>query len=113
MNDFATVDRSQPVTFVWSGGSTGKWAIVSGSSYLADWISPSVTTFACLAHAEDGTFTVPAYVLAALPPSSASFPVPSTLSLQYATVPLPFTATGIRLGVIQGAILASKQVTYK
>ena len=113
MNDFATVDRSQPVTFVWSGGSTGKWAIVTGSSYLADWISPSVTTFACLAHAEDGTFTVPAYVLAALPPSPASFPVPSTLSLQYATVPLPFTATGIKLGVIQGTILASKQVTYK
>ena len=113
MSNFSTVDRTQPVTVNWTGGPAGGWAIVTGSSYLADPVSPSVTTFACLGRVEDRSLTVPAYVLAALPPSPSSFLLPATLSLQYASAPVSFSATGLKLGLTQASVATMKQVTYK
>jgi uncharacterized protein (TIGR03437 family) len=108
-----TVDRSQPLTITWAGAPAGSWVIIRGTSYLADWISPSYSTFTCLANAEDLAFTVPAYVLAALPATPSSFPIPTSLSVANGITPASFTATGIQVGVFLAASVNFKSVTFK
>jgi len=65
----ATVDRTQNLTATWTGGNAGSYVYVSGTSTSkATSAIPAVTVgFSCLANADDGQFTVPSYILSALP----------------------------------------------
>ncbi len=66
-----TIDRSQPLTVTWSGGrSTGH--IVFGLT-SGNWDKDDETLLACVAEASKGTLTVPAFVLAALPPTERGY----------------------------------------
>ncbi len=66
----ATIDRSQNLTVTWTGGNTGSYVFVTGvSTSKPTTATPSVEAgFTCLAKAGDGKFTVPSYILSALPP---------------------------------------------
>ena len=62
------VDRSMPFTFTWSGSTVPGYLLIGGSSH-----TPGMNTaFLCVEDAERGTFTVPAFVLSALPPTDSS-----------------------------------------
>ncbi len=88
-----SVTRSSGVNVTWTGGATGTYVIISGSASSAT----ASASFTCLAPASAGQFTVPSYVLLALPAGSGS------LSLENATSPVSFTATGLDLGIALAA----------
>ncbi len=61
-----SIDRSQPLTITWSGGTSG--AVVN--MYIQSQVSVGVgAQLACAADATLGTFTIPQVFLSALPPS--------------------------------------------
>jgi hypothetical protein len=61
-----SIDRSQPLTITWSGGTSG--AVVN--MYIQSQVSVGVgAELACAADATLGTFTIPQVFLSALPPS--------------------------------------------
>jgi hypothetical protein len=79
-NEFDTVagniSRGQALTVTWTGGSAGGTVSVSGQSQSGTGIG---AVFFCLADASAGTFTVPAFIMSALPPtiSQEGFPLGS------------------------------------
>ena len=79
----APVDRTQDLTFTWTGGVPKTQVTIVGAS--------STGAFLCAAPVEDGQFVIPAWVLLSLP---ASLPTATgTINVQNA-VQAPFTATG-------------------
>lgn len=68
------IDRSVPLTFNWSGGSATDYVVVSVSSGTVVGTLPAgqanSASVTCLQKASVGTFTIPTWVLAALPASS-------------------------------------------
>jgi len=62
-----TVDRTVPLTVTWTGGPASGYVLIGGS---ARGIGGS--TFLCVEQSARGTFTVPSFVLSALPPAQAS-----------------------------------------
>jgi uncharacterized protein (TIGR03437 family) len=91
----ATVTRSSGLTVTWTGGSPGGnvQMIVSAA---ADNTFTNISQAFCVAQASAGTFTIPPYVLLALPAGNfAGFVIaPSDTSV-------PFAATGLSLGLLQ------------
>jgi len=88
-NDGANaIDRTKPVVFNWTGGRESETVTVMGISLQQE--PQFIATFRCLERAPVGTFTVPAWVLSALPPSAAG-----TLSLSINSEPVRFEASGV------------------
>jgi uncharacterized protein (TIGR03437 family) len=81
----AAVNRSQGVTVMWTGGIPGTYVQISGGSTA---IAVSAT-FLCVAPVGDGQFTVPAYVLEAMPAASGG------INLINQSAPQAFQATGV------------------
>jgi uncharacterized protein (TIGR03437 family) len=104
----STVNRSDGVTFNWSGGAPGTYVTISGqsSAVAGNAASPSAA-FACNIPVSAGQFTVPSNVLLALPPGSGS------LTIQNFTLPVPFAATGLDYAYAQGYMNASAQVSWR
>ena len=81
----SSVTRANGLTITWSGGSANDYVAMFGSSTSVD---GSVTsTFVCTEKNSVGTFTVPAYVLSALP-------VSGTLTQSGVTIPAGFLLVG-------------------
>jgi uncharacterized protein (TIGR03437 family) len=98
----ATVDRTQPLTVTWTGGNAGSYVYVSGTSTAG-----SVTAgFSCLANAGDGAFTVPAYILSALPAGTGAVEIQNDI---YVKIP----ASGLDIGIATGEIGISAISTFK
>jgi uncharacterized protein (TIGR03437 family) len=116
-----TVDRSAGVTVNWTAGDPGGYVQIMGTSFLGMAQAPSaVASFTCTAKTTDGSFTVPSYVLQALPPSGTEsqdgVPVVSifgSLSVGSTTTVVPFTASGLDVGTVRGLVTNSSQVTYQ
>lgn len=100
-----TVVRASGVTVTWTGGSPGTYVTINGSSSGAS----SFGSFTCLAPVAAGTFTVPPYVLATLPTTTAG----GSLSLANYTVPQQFTATGLDYGQAEGYTSYDISATYQ
>lgn len=69
-----TVNQSKGLTVTWTGGNPGSWVRIDGAS-VAPHIrgnAPVSVQFACLEHVEAGQFTVPSYILGALPVGTAA-----------------------------------------
>jgi hypothetical protein len=81
-----TVDRSKPFTVTWSGGNPGTYVYISGSSTSLP--LGVIVFFKCLVSVSAGQFTVPSYILQALPPGKGGINVQNTFFT-------PFTATGL------------------
>jgi hypothetical protein len=65
----ATISRSQPLTITWSNGYAGALVDSIGQSQVSQGVGAD---FTCWADAGAGTFTVPAAVLSAMPPTYSS-----------------------------------------
>jgi hypothetical protein len=102
MNAITSVTRSSGVSVTWTGGASGTYVIISGSATS----TAATASFTCLAPVSAGQFTVPSYVLLALPAGSGS------LSLENATTPVSFTATGLDLGIALAAGSFSTSPAY-
>jgi len=110
LTTFGTIDRAQGATVTWQGALTGSVVVIEGSSLLPSLTSPTITLFSCLANADEGRFPVPAWVLQALPPSSANA---GMIGIMNATPVTSFPVTGVAKAWIQAQWHTMKQVTYK
>ncbi len=100
----ANVDRSQGFTYTWTGGNPGTYVYLTGTSSTTN---PVLTVgFTCLAPVEAGKFTVPSYILSALPAGTGG------IAMQH-QVQSPLTAGGIDVGIGIGDISFSVFATYK
>jgi hypothetical protein len=100
-SNISTVDRSTGLDVTWTGGDP------NGAIQIT---SDLLMTFICNARISDQHFTIPAFVLLSLPPSSAAST--DTLRLS-ATSTTAFTAAGISSGTINSVVTIVKNVTYQ
>jgi uncharacterized protein (TIGR03437 family) len=92
----ATIDRSKPLTITWTNGYPGAVVNIFGQSQVSQGVGAELM---CFADASAGTFTVPAAILSAMPPTySVSGHAQGSLDV-YQTFSGPgFTAPGIDIG---------------
>ena len=96
------VGRTQGFTATWTGGAPGSYVIISGSS-----ASGSVSgSYTCYAPQSAGTFTVPSYVLLALPAGSGTTTVQNSTSLG------SFSASGLDFGGTLGNVAFTVNSTF-
>lgn len=62
------VDRTMPFTFTWSGGTVPGYVLIGGNAHT----NGINIAFLCVEDAQKGMFTVPAFVLSALPATDSS-----------------------------------------
>jgi hypothetical protein len=90
----STVTRSSGLTVAWTGGSPNgnvQMIVTSATDNTYTYAAQAV----CTAPASAGTFTIPPYVLLALPAfNNAGF------VFAPANTEVPFTATGLSLGIL-------------
>jgi uncharacterized protein (TIGR03437 family) len=95
MSSITSISRSQGVTINWTGGASGTYVFIYGGSTNATG-SLSVS-FECFAPVSANQFTVPSYVLLALPPSGAGAGTGS-LYVSNAAASQQFAASGLTSG---------------
>jgi hypothetical protein len=110
------IPRSQDLTITWSGGVAGSYVSIIGSS--ADPSTRAGAEFICTERADAGTFTVPAWILSALPASGADPGAGGTadgfLTLQSTVAqPARFQAPGIDVGFFNWSLWQAKNVKYQ
>ena len=110
------IPRSQDVTVSWSGGAAGGYVGIFGSS--ADPVSRAGAKFACVAPASAGSFTVPSWVLSAVPasgadPATGGTPVGFLTLANTLAQPVRFLPTGIDVGFFNWAALQVKNVNFQ
>lgn len=98
--NITTVDRSASLDVTWTGGDPNGTIQITGD----------LATFICNAKSSDQHFTIPAFVLLSLPPSSATSA--DTLRLS-AVSTSTFAASGISSGTINSIVTIVKNVTYQ
>jgi hypothetical protein len=104
-SSISAVTESQGQLITWTGGATGTYVEISGSSSSADFsVSAS---FVCLAPVGDQKFTVPSYVLLSLPAGTGSLGVSNFSNL------VKFTATGLDYGYAIAGVESDESVTYQ
>ena len=104
----STVTESQGQLITWTGGAPGTYVYISGASSTNPPSGASVTvTFACVIPVADQQFTIPSYVLEALPTGTG------ILSVFNDAPGVNFTATGIDNGRAQAGVYAENNVTYQ
>ncbi len=103
MSSITAIDRTQPLTVTWTGGSSYAAVSLTGATS-----SPfdSGADFTCLVPASAGQLTVPSYVLAALPAE------PGELILGAQTANQTFFATGLDIGTVTGRWAEGMSVPY-
>jgi hypothetical protein len=89
-SSISSVTRSQGQTFTWTGGAPNSYVFMEGSS--SDSTTGVSVSFTCYAPSSAGAFTVPSYILDALPEGSGSLAMAGLTALE------SFTATGIDRG---------------
>lgn len=100
------VNRTQPLTVTWSGGTTPGYVLLGG--YFESRSAPFVG-FACVEDVSKGTFTIPSFILSALPAASnggAMFIGPHPLSQ-------PVTIPGIDFSYFMDGSSDSESVVYQ
>jgi uncharacterized protein (TIGR03437 family) len=64
------VNRAQGQLVTWSGGAPGSYVQIGGQSAVQVGSAIVSATFECLAPLDDGQFTIPSWILLALPPNT-------------------------------------------
>ncbi len=106
----ATVNRNQGLTVTWTGGNPGTYVFITGTSTVPG--SSSATSvgitagYTCLARVDDGQFTVPSYILSALPAGSGGTGLQND-------VYLPLSASGLDIGLALGDVSFTTASAYK
>lgn len=119
-SQITSVNRSSGLTVKWTGGDPNGYVFIQGfSAYLPSGIIDATQAIAegfnCAAKTTDGTFTVPSYVLNALPPSGSIFgiTVPGVVQLIASSTPVPFQATGLDFALATNTVLISSTVPFQ
>ena len=108
------ITNSSGVTVNWTGGDPTSYVTISGMSIGRGASGSLYGYFKCTAAFSAGTFTVPATVLQALPPSTViEGASASRLTVTNTSKAQSFTAAGIDQGFVQAAFAFSKEVTYR
>ena len=101
-----SVDRSQPLTVTWSGGTSPGAVLVGGYVYSN---TTGLVGFVCTEDIGKGSFTIPGFILSTLPAAASGgtmFVAPHPLSRQV-TIP------GVDLAYFMDGSSDSKSVVYK
>lgn len=109
------VNRSQALTVNWTGGVSSR-EIVQITGFSTDSTMSVIASFLCIAPAGAGSFTIPVWVLASMPPTATISGVPvGALLLGGSTFnnPVNFTASGLDLGVLYYGSLSGKILAYQ
>jgi uncharacterized protein (TIGR03437 family) len=106
-----TINRAQGFTVTWSGGVPGTIVGIGGQSTVAT--NAQATTFVsasfvCTAPVAAGQFTIPSWVLLALPPN-----IQAGLYIQNETTIQTFTASGLDYAYAVASSLNDTQITYQ
>ncbi len=101
-NQMTAFDRSQSLTFTWSGGDDSKLVLIAGAGL--DQSSKAAGGFFCFVPSAPGSFMVPATVLGNLPPGSSSS-LGAVIIGSFPTNYARFSATGLDSGLIFNATL--------
>ena len=102
-SSITSVTRSAGVTITWTGGSNNTDVAIIGSS-TANNVSVG---FICISPVAPGQFTVPSYVLLALPAGNGS------LSIANAPIPTSFTASGLNYGTVTASTTYTSSPSYQ
>ena len=98
----AAIDRTKGLAVTWTGGNPGSFVAITGTSSASGAV---VGGYTCLAKAEAGQFTVPSYILSALPAGKGGTDVINIINS-------PLTASGLDIGLAGGEITFSVASTY-
>ena len=115
-NGITTVIRSQGLQVAWIGGSPGDLVEITGTgpAFTSNVQPLSEASFTCLAHVEDGQFTVPPAVLESLPPNTSLLPGIATGKLGVAGFTVKkFGGGNLDLGLFIRIVANDSQVIYQ
>jgi hypothetical protein len=109
------VNRAQALTFTWQGGDPQhETVLLTGVS--SDTPTHSSAAFICAASPSAGSFTVPAYVLANLPATRTTEPLPRAWLL-LGSIPIngagAFSANGLDVGFSLFGSWLAKSVAFQ
>jgi uncharacterized protein (TIGR03437 family) len=102
-NAAASITRSSGLTVTWTGGGSGTWVEVGGTSTSGS-VSASYT---CIFPQSASTGTIPGYILDSLPSGTG------TTTVENSTPFTSFQATGLDYGIAFGAISYQVKSTYQ
>ena len=102
----AVVDRSVPLDVTWSGGASSGYVVFGGSA-TSD-LTGVGRLFACVEDIRQRRFTVPVYVLGALPDSRKGYLFLGTHPLQY-----QFFAKGLDAGFVADLTSDNREVPFR
>ena len=103
---FSVVTRASGQQVTWNGGPGNSYVAISGSSYSGT----ATAAFTCYAPVAAGQFTVPAYILEALPAQSGGA---ATFQVANMTLPVAFTATGLDGETLSVGVSTVANVSYQ
>ncbi len=103
----ATVIKLRGLDITWTGGNPDTYVLITGVSLPGSRPAGALgaSAYHCLAPAADGHFTVPAYILQALPDGTGSTQVQNNIQV-------PLTADGLDIGVALASVSYSANSTY-
>ena len=114
------IDRTKNFTVHWSSGDPNGYVQISGTSFASlPGANTAVASFTCTARTSDGSFTLPSFVLLALPSTSSvtvdgvSLPLFGTLAVTGVSAQSTFKAAGLTYGYLGASVVNSAQVTYQ
>jgi hypothetical protein len=111
----ATINRSQPLTVQWTGGNPNGYISITGHSSLPPANNEeTVAVFECSAPVSAGQFTIPSWILMALPPQAAEPGVPGAPGLELSSSQgTNFTAPGMTGGIVSLLSTVTLQTGYQ
>ncbi len=101
----ATISRGSGFTATWSGGGSGTWVEIGGTSTSSN--GAITASYTCIFPQSALQGTVPAYILESMPSGTG------TTSVENSTNFTPFTATGLTYGIAFGGISVQVKSTYQ
>ena len=105
------VSRSQPLTINWSGGPPGQAIQILGEN--SDLRTNSSSLFYCIAPAGATSFTVPAQVLSAMPPTRTSSLDSTGVIFLISSSQAPFSAQGLKAAFASAVYKTGKTVVFQ
>jgi hypothetical protein len=122
INTLGSIDRTKDLTINYSGGASGDYVAILGSSTSTSAAQHATVSFVCTEKASAGAFTIPAFVLSALP-VSGNITISSSLGnvsgpggfLLVGNYPLSntFTAPGLDLGYFSETVVNGINIPFK
>jgi uncharacterized protein (TIGR03437 family) len=102
-----SVTRSDGMQVTWAGGSAGSVVQLAGKSSI-DNMFVTGASFQCMVSADAGTFTIPPYVLMAMPAGNFG-----SLNFQPGPVPVSIAAPGLNLAFFQSSFDYIAKLIFK